>query len=85
MVYQVIEEVVDQGDFAGEKKTTFFSANEDRQQVNHFQLGKSGVTNGKHGKQRLCKECNGRYETKNGHSTAMGCGKAIQTVFSLPW
>ena len=46
--------------FAGEKKT-FFGATEDRQQVNHFQLGKSGVTLGKYGKQRLCKVCNGRH------------------------
>ena len=47
--------------FAGEKKTTFFGATEDRQQVNHFHLGKSGVTLGNYGKQRLCKVCNGRH------------------------
>ena len=47
--------------FAGEKKATFFGATEDRQQVNHFQLGKSGVTHGNYGKQRLCKVCNGRH------------------------
>ena len=47
--------------FAGEKKTSFHGATEDRQRVNHFQLGKSGVTNGKYGKQRLCKVCNGRH------------------------
>ena len=47
--------------FAGEKKTTFFAATEDRQQVNHSQLGKSSVTNGKYGKQRLYKVCNARH------------------------
>ena len=47
--------------FAGEKKTTFFCATEDRQQVNHFQLGKSCVTLGKYRKQQLCKVCNGRH------------------------
>ena len=47
--------------FAGEKKATFFGATEDRQQVNHFQLGKSSVTHGKYGKQRLRKVCNGRH------------------------
>ena len=37
--------------FAGEKKATFFGATEDRQQVNHFQLGKSGVTHGEYSNQ----------------------------------
>ena len=59
-MYQVIEDSGSRG-FAGEKETTFFGATEDRQQVNHFQLGKSGFTNGKSGKQRLCKVCNGRH------------------------
>ena len=46
---------------AGEKKTTFFGATEELQQVNCFQVGRSGVTGGKYGKQRLCKVCNGRH------------------------
>ncbi|XP_065052322.1 uncharacterized protein LOC135681677 [Rhopilema esculentum] len=46
---------------AGEKKTTFFGATEELTQVNRFQVGRSGVTGGKYGKQRLCKVCNGRH------------------------
>ena len=47
--------------FAGEKRTTFFGATNDRQPVNRFHVGKSGVIDGKYGKQRLCKVCNGRH------------------------